>query len=716
MVRASRLNWLAVAMLGGSLAVVALPAPAHAGPAAVRPASPAALVAAGSATSQVERSLGGVSCTGPSFCMGVGPYGEQGVDAPTFSQIWNGKAWQAPVAVPAGPHLFDRLVSVSCASARNCVAVGSAFERPQVSDAWNGRTWRELPALTGAQLLAVACPAAGECIAVGDGATGVWAQLWNGTNWSQQAPVVPAGSAVSVLNAISCPGPDNCTAVGEYDVRSGQMVTQHALAESWNGTAWTMLPAPPSELAPELTAVSCPTATECVVAGEADSSVWNGSTWTTLTIQGRPTLTGVSCASATDCIAVGGLEGQGGQFALKWSGGSSWQLLSVPGPPAFAFAPGGASAVAYGLNAVSCTGPASCIAVGGAGDTGTLSSYASFAVSWNGSRWRVLRAGQVDGLLGVSCIGVSQCLVTGTYLTAADVTQTLAETWNGKTVRVVSKTGPRGVLSAVSCASLSFCMAAGEGSDIDRWNGHRWILSTPGQADFPVFSRVLCLSRTFCVATGAPTLAEFWNGRKWQVNQLVSHPGTDIRMSLGGLSCTGPAFCMVVGHWFDSDNGSDVGGVLAEVWNGKGWRLISAPNGYYDNFNAVSCVSSTDCMAIGHLQVKDAGPLIPVAARWNGRSWHRTRLPGQVRMPDISCPTASNCMAIGSVGPVDSAAGVALTWNGRTWRRIKVSGGGLDHLSCAATGQCLAVGNHGIRTFATAWNGRSWRAVKTINP
>ena len=73
-------------------------------------------------------------------------------------------------------------------------------------------------------------------------------------------------------------------------------------------------------------------------------------------------------------------------------------------------------------------------------------------------------------------------------------------------------------------------------------------------------------------------------------------------------------------------------------------------------------------------------------------------------------------MAVGSVGPVGSPAGVALTWNGRTWRRIKVSGGGLDRLSCAATGQCLAVGNHGIRTFATAWNGRSWRVVKTINP
>ena len=73
-------------------------------------------------------------------------------------------------------------------------------------------------------------------------------------------------------------------------------------------------------------------------------------------------------------------------------------------------------------------------------------------------------------------------------------------------------------------------------------------------------------------------------------------------------------------------------------------------------------------------------------------------------------------MAVGSVGPVGSAAGVALAWNGRTWRRITVSGGGLDHLSCAAVDQCLAVGNHGTRTFATAWNGRSWRIVKTINP
>jgi hypothetical protein len=59
---------------------------------------------------------------------------------------------------------LNRLLSVSCASARNCVAVGSSLEHPQLSDTWNGRIWRELPSL-GAQLFAVACPAAGECVA-----------------------------------------------------------------------------------------------------------------------------------------------------------------------------------------------------------------------------------------------------------------------------------------------------------------------------------------------------------------------------------------------------------------------------------------------------------------------------------------------------------------------------------------------------------------------
>ncbi len=583
--------------------------------------------------------------------MGVGPYGVQAATAPTFSQIWNGRAWQPQAAVPSPLRSYS-LASVSCPSSKSCLAVGGSLGRPQLSDAWNGRTWRELPVPAGSgdsELAGVACPSAQRCVAVGDAAGGAWAQLWNGASWSKLTPVAPAGSATSAFTAISCPGPADCTAVGDYATGPRSQRVDHALAESWNGSSWSVLPAPPSELT-GLTAISCPTSAECVVAGirtdrqvPTGSAVWNGSTWTSLTTQSpakKPLgqiLTSISCVSATDCIAVGSGPGPydfglgTGPFAERWTGGSSWQLLAMPDPVNIVFAPGGGRQSASGLNAISCTGPASCIAVGGAGDTQALTAYAGFAVSWNGQAWSVLRTGQVDGLMGASCGSVSHCLVTGTYLSPAGRTQALSETVDGKTVRLAAKSGPGGVLSAVSCVSSSFCLAAGEGRDIYRWNGSRWTTSSSGPVTFIDFtevhiSRMSCVSKSFCMAAGRPTFAEFWNGRKWRVRPLVTHPGNQVETILGGLSCTKPTFCLAVGEWFEAT--SDKGGTLAEVWNGKGWRIIHAPGGQTDNFNAVSCVKSTDCMVIGSDAPPGNGPVHLIAERWNGRTWQPSHPPG----------------------------------------------------------------------------------------
>ncbi len=401
----------------------------------------------------------------------------------------------------------------------------------------------------------------------------------------------------------------------------------------------------------------------------------------------------------------------------------------MPDPVNIAFAPGGGRQSASGLNAVSCTGPARCIAVGGAGDTQALTAYAGFAVSWNGRAWNILRTGRVDGLMGVSCSSVAHCLMTGTYLTTAGQTQPLAETWNGRTARLASKSGPRGVLSAVSCVTSSFCMAAGEGRDIARWNGRRWTLSSSGPVTFIDFtevhiSRVSCVSEKFCMAAGSPTFTEFWNGTKWQVKPLVTHPGTDVETILGGLSCTKPTFCLAVGEWFEAT--SDKGGTLAEVWNGTRWRIIHTPGGQTDSFNAVSCVTTTDCMAIGSTQASFHSAVHLIAEQWNGRTWRLSHPPGSfgeqlwtgggVGPSDISCPTATSCMAVGSHGRFDARIDVALSWNGRTWRKVKVAGpGGISSVSCAAPGHCLAIGQPGIRALAKNWNGRAWRLVKTIN-
>ena len=65
-----------------------------------------------------------------------------------------------------------------------------------------------------------------------------------------------------------------------------------------------------------------------------------------------------------------------------------------------------------------------------------------------------------------------------------------------------------------------------------------------------------------------------------------------------GDSCVSSIFCMAVGY---ASNGT-VDQTLAEQWNGSAWSIVPSPNPPMtlgSELDAVSCLSSTFCMAIG---------------------------------------------------------------------------------------------------------------------
>jgi hypothetical protein len=707
-----------------------------------------------------ERSLGDVSCVGASFCLGVGPYGDQVGSGNTFSQIWNGSAWRT-VAVPSSNN-SQGLFGVACTSTRNCLAVGGQTydQGSQLSDHWNGSSWKMLPApsVSGhSQLTAVACPAASKCIAVGTGGTktrSVFAQTWNGASWTVSTPVGPAGATASYFYGVACSGRSNCLAVGQYFVSKTDF-TGTALAESWNGRSWRLLPSPSGLTA--LNAVACPTAKVCVAVGAGPrgefglgSARWNGSAWTDLTTP-SPTakhytqsLYGISCPSATNCVAVGSgpgaiNDGEGaGPFAEHWTGGSGWTLQSVPDPPAIDLTPDGERNSADSLSSVSCTSPTRCLAVGGEGQTRALSAYASFAVSWNGHSWVVSRTGLVDGLMGVSCAPGGDCLMTGTYLNRGDITETLAESWNGSRVRAVSPEGLPGVLSVLSCPSASFCVAAKE-SSAEAWNGKRWTSGAISHTAFDgkvngIIYGLSCSAPDFCLAIGGleGLFAEYWNGKSWPSASLVVPKGSDVDISLTGLSCVSRDFCLTTGN-YATENGEGSGGTLAEVWNGHAWKIIASPGQTVlnESINAASCTASTNCMTIGSDQANN-GQTTLFAAHWNGHSWKVSKLPGTYGIgtwagdaggpSSLSCPTATDCVAVGSFAKFVphkpfSDRDVALIWNGRSWRATKPGGPvGISTVSCASARDCVATGQPGITTLAKLWNGSTWKVLKTINP
>jgi len=350
------------------------------------------------------------------------------VAALALAVSWPGAASAAagwtigPMSLPTGAS-HGLPTGVSCQATGNCIAVGTGPSHA-LAWHWNGTAW----ALTrtavpvGAQstgLTAVSCPSALECIAVGDQATAstplTLAEQWNGAKWHAQSTPNPAGTSLSLLDAVSCDSPNSCTAVGTAEGSS-----EVTLAEHWDGTAWTIQPTPaPSTPFVQLTfdGVSCPSATRCLAVGHTDSrpfaESWNGSTWMLVSVPVPPggklgRLRGISCPSVTDCIAVGSYVNSANlavPLAEHWNG-SVWTPRSAPLPTN--------SARGGFLTGISCALTASCTAVGSFSRTSVTAQ--ALAEVWNGTAWSLQQTATPVShkiFLSVSCTAARTCAAVG---------------------------------------------------------------------------------------------------------------------------------------------------------------------------------------------------------------------------------------------------------------------------------------------------------------
>jgi hypothetical protein len=202
--------------------------------------------------------LEAVSCTSVTSCVAVGGYGNPSSVPQTLVESWNGTAWSV-VTSPNPGGSFSGLDGVSCSSATNCVAVGfhgNSLSVPQtLAESWNGTAWSVVPSPNaGGQsanyLGAVTCASAANCVAVGTyenpALVGVYVvnrnlvESWNGTAWSV-APSPNRGSYSNALSGASCTSATNCVAVGLFENVSNYSQT---LVEAWNGSSWTIVPSP----------------------------------------------------------------------------------------------------------------------------------------------------------------------------------------------------------------------------------------------------------------------------------------------------------------------------------------------------------------------------------------------------------------------------------------------------------------------------------------
>lgn len=302
-----------------------------------------------------------------------------------------------------------------------------------------------------------------------------------------------------------------------------------------------------------------------------------------------------------------------------------------------------------------------------------------------------------------------------------------------------------GGFNGVECSSVKTCVAVGSYYKHSTkaqlplaawWNGRTWKVQptpAPGQTNYSQLEGVSCASRTFCSAVGSDvltsnrwiTLAEVWRGQRWEITRTPPLKSL-LHNSLRAVSCSSSTDCMAVGSADDQ--------ALIEHWGGAKWTIQRAPRPVGSTFSqlyGVSCVTRRWCMATGYYGSSSGGTLA-FTEIWTGRHWS-IRPAKQVRgsasqLLGVSCTSQVSCTAAGIYGDLESL-NYPLTehWNGKVWATQHVphpkgeADSSLTSVGCSAAHACTAMGEYmtktgRIYTFAESWNGKAWVLQPTMNP
>jgi len=558
------------------------------------------------------------------------------------------------------------------------------------------------PPLSGPPVLnAESCPVVGSCVAVGTFAGGSpLAETLSDGVWSDTVLRTPGDGGAANLEAVTCTSATSCVAVGSYDT---QVDFNQPIAEILTGTTWTatQLPLPFGDNGYGdfgLNAVSCTSSTWCVAVGTAEfADILNGTTWTSTTFPvSYKDPTSVSCVSIASCVAV--LTGPDGPESATLSG-STWTESPLP-----------AGSQASGI---SCTSVTSCVAVGGSG-VDTLSG-----TTWTLSPVSFPAGAQTPSLSGVSCPSSSSCVAVGSYylqgqdvnLPGEGVAETLSQgTWTD---------GPlaSGGAAGVSCPTAVWCAEVGplplvrSGQWADVLSDGTWTnvqLPLPASIPYATLTGVSCPSPQSCTAVGSANeavgnavvpVAEHLSRGTW-IASILPQPlstgpnGGGPRAFLNAVSCPSAVLCVAVGSYFTPKNAEHP---LAEVLTSGVWKAETLPwpspdDGF--NLDAISCLSSTSCVAVGNL-VYTNNDLVETLS---GRTWRAQLLPiheNQPFMTGVSCTLATSCVAVGFA---NGARPLAATLSGTTWSVQNLPtpyGDGdtqLEAVWCQSAASCVATG------------------------
>jgi hypothetical protein len=390
------------------------------------------------------------------------------------------------------------LFSLACAGPSLCLANAPGGR----GAAFDGTTWRPVPEPQ-SWLEAVGCAPGGPCFGAGHNGLA----RWDATAWvTLDHPVGgEPGEPVAGFTDVSCPAPASCIAVGTY--RDGART--RVLAESWSGGRWTVLPDLPvaAEGQPGDPRVDCAAPTSCAatvpvsVGGSTEPllATWNGTDWTVIPAPWAaagpdPVVDDVACGGPASCLAVGSVAGDATEypprrlFAAGWDG-AAWTPRPVPAASEVV--------LAFGPTPVrlSCTGPTFCVRLSGRALFGMFGpNYANWLHVWDGTAWTpmsdpfFLNGRDTAVATDIDCTAPDACVVGGEgSITAPRAIGPVVATWNGagwtRTQLPMDGGSTTAAMMSLSCAAAGRCLGLRDEVSGSRPSGpglHGWAGPRPG--------------------------------------------------------------------------------------------------------------------------------------------------------------------------------------------------------------------------------------------
>jgi hypothetical protein len=306
----------------------------------------------------------------------------------------------------------------------------------------------------------------------------------------------------------------------------------------------------------------------------------------------------------------------------------------------------------------------------------------------------------------VTCVAANDCWAVG-----SSIMHNVGAGW--VTVSSPTPTGSiNSHLDGVTCVSNTDCWAAGgylappynELTLVEHYDGVNWsIVSSPSpDPNNSQFLNIRCTNATNCWAVGMTVttagdeypLIEQYTQSSWVV---ASNPSGTNRGALRDVAClNATGVCWAVG-WLDNPANQP----LVEYNPGTGWVVIPSPAASTGQLYGVTCMSATNCWAVGSFDSSARSTTSTFTERYDGSRWSIVPSPNVgSRHPnwlnDVSCTSASDCWAVGSDGISDQKTLIEHFAGGR-WRTVAsptgASSGSLVGIKCVARFDCWAVGD-----------------------